>query len=75
MQPLHHISIICQKNENFIFVFDLREYSKVPTRCACTFINFEKKFPPAQPYFGLHVFCFSEKIPPARLFCPAPLMF
>ena len=23
---------------------------------ACTFINFEKKFPPAQPYFGLHIY-------------------
>ena len=22
---------------------------------SCTFINFEKKFPPALPYFGLHV--------------------
>ena len=30
-------------------------YSSVPNRRACTFINFEKKFPPARPYFGLHV--------------------
>ena len=34
------------------------EYSSVPNRRACTFINFEKKFPPAQPYLGLHVYCF-----------------
>ena len=31
-------------------------YSSVPNRRACTFINFEKKFPPARPYFGLHVY-------------------
>ena len=31
-------------------------YSSVPNRRACMFINFEKKFPPAWPYFGLHVY-------------------
>ena len=31
-------------------------YSSVLNRLACTFIDFEKKFPPAQPYFGLHVY-------------------
>ena len=34
------------------------DYSSVPNKRACTFINFEKKFPPAQPYLGLHVYCF-----------------
>ena len=34
------------------------EYSSVPNRHACTFINFEKKIPIAQPYLGLHVYCF-----------------
>ena len=43
-------------------------YSSVPNRRACTFINFEKKFPPARPYLGLHVYCFWKKNPPARLF-------
>ena len=38
------------------------EYSSVPNRRACTFIDFEKKFPPARPYFGLHVYCLGEKI-------------
>ena len=28
------------------------------------FFNFEKKFPPARPYLGLHVYCFLEKNPP-----------
>ena len=32
------------------------DYSSVPNKRACTFINFEKKFPPAQPYLGLHVY-------------------
>ena len=45
-------------------------YSSVPNRRACTFINFEKKFPPARPYFGLYVYWFWENIPPARLFHP-----
>ena len=45
-------------------------YSSVPNRRACTFINFEKIFPPARSYFGLHVYWFWEKIPPARLFHP-----
>ena len=56
-------------------------YSSVPNRRACTFINFEEKIPPALPYFGLHVYCFWEKNPPARLFscisigiCPANLL-
>ena len=31
-------------------------YSSVPNRSACTFINFEKKIPPARPYLGLHVY-------------------
>ena len=39
-------------------------YSTVPNRRACTFINFDKKFSPAQPYFGLHVYWFWEKISP-----------
>ena len=39
-------------------------YSSVPNRCACMFINFEKKFPPAWPYFGLQVYWFCEKNPP-----------
>ena len=30
-------------------------YSSVRNRRACTFINFEKKIPPAWPYLGLHV--------------------
>ena len=34
------------------------KYSSVPNRRACTFINFEKKFPPARPYLGLHVYYF-----------------
>ena len=57
------------------------KYSSVPNRSACSFINFENKFPPARPYFGLHVYCFWEKNPPARLFscmciviCPARLL-
>ena len=33
-------------------------YSSVPNRRACRIINFEKKFPSARPYFGLHVYCF-----------------
>ena len=40
------------------------KYSSVPNRRACMFINFEKKIPPARPYFGLHVYWFWEKIPP-----------
>ena len=31
------------------------KYSSVPNRRACTFINFEEKFPPAWPYLALHV--------------------
>ena len=56
-------------------------YSSVPNRRACTFINFEEKIPPARPYLALHVYCFWEKNPPARLFfyvckgiCPARLL-
>ena len=56
-------------------------YSSRPNRRACTFINFEKKIPPARPYFGLHVYCFGEEKKPARLFssmcigiCPARLL-
>ena len=45
------------------FMFDIA-YSSVPNRHACTFINFEKKIPPARPYFGLHVYWFWEKVPP-----------
>ena len=37
-------------------------YSSVPNRRACTFINSEKKFPPARSYFGLHVYWFLEKV-------------
>ena len=40
------------------------EYSSVPNRRACTFIDFEEKIPPARPYFGLHVFGFWEKVSP-----------
>ena len=40
------------------------EYSSVPNRRACTFIDFEKKIPPARSYFGLHVYWFSRKFPP-----------
>ena len=29
----------------------------------CTFINFEKKFPPARSYFGLHVYWFWDNFP------------
>ena len=39
-------------------------YSSVPNRRACTFINFEKKFPSAWSYFGLHIYWFRKKIPP-----------
>ena len=39
-------------------------YSSVPNRRACMFINFDKKFPPARSYFGLHVYWFWEKFPP-----------
>ena len=45
-------------------------YSSVPNRHAYTFINFEKKHSPARPYFGLHIYWFGEKIPPACLFYP-----
>ena len=58
-------------NKLIQWVYDIsNKYSSVPNRRACTFINFEKKFPPARPYFGLHVYWFWEKIPPARLFHP-----
>jgi hypothetical protein len=30
---------------------------------ACTFINFEKKFPPARSYLGLHVYWFWNNFP------------
>ena len=33
---------------------EILAYSSVPNRRACTFINFEKKIPPALSYFGLH---------------------
>ena len=32
------------------------QYSSVPNRSAGTFIVFKEKFPPAQSYFGLHVY-------------------
>ena len=35
---------------------------------------FEKKFPPARSYFGLHVYWFWEKFPPARIFHLARLL-
>ena len=36
----------------------------------------KKKFPPARLYFGLHIYYFFQKIfLPARLLCPARLMF
>ena len=40
------------KYKQFIII----TYSSVPNRRACTFINFEKKIPPARPYLGLHVY-------------------
>ena len=40
------------------------KYSSVLNRRACTFINFKKQFPPARPYFGLHIYWFWRKIPP-----------
>ena len=48
-------------------------YSSVLNRCACTFIDFEKKIPPARPYLGLHVKYFLRIFPPARLFRPTRL--
>ena len=42
-------------------------YSSVPNRRACMCFNFEKKYFPAWPYFGLHVYWFGEKILPARV--------
>ena len=39
-------------------------YSSVPNRRACTFINFERKIPPARSYFGLHDYWFWDKGPP-----------
>ena len=51
------------------FLFDLEfrlfgclAYSSVPNRRACTFNNFEQKFPPARPYLGLHVYLGQIKI-------------
>ena len=38
--------------------------SSIPNRRACTFIDFEKKSPPAWSYSGLHVYWFWEKNPP-----------
>ena len=77
----HNIIIICSTNlelgviwyiiSAIIFWFHL--YSSVPKRRACTFINFGKKIHPARPYFGLHVYWFWEKIPPALLFRTARL--
>ena len=67
---------LSSKSSNLWYV-----YSSVPNRRACTFINFEEKIPPARPYLALHVYCFWEKNPPARLFfcvykgiCPARLL-
>ena len=57
--PRSILSFVCILSFRMLFV-----YSSVPNRSACTFINFEKKFPPAQPYFGLHVYWFWERIPP-----------
>ena len=42
-------------------------YSSMAKRRVWTFINFEIKIPPAQPYFGLHVYCFWEKKSPCTL--------
>ena len=40
------------------------EYSSVRISRACTFINFDKKIPPARPFSGPHIYLFWEKIPP-----------
>ena len=85
VQPRFHLKSILSKSllvdcESWIwfFLFSIvsitTAYSSVPNRRACMFINFEKKFPPAQPYLGLHVYWFWEKIPPARLFHPARVL-
>ena len=42
--------------EKLLRIRPLREYSSVPNRRACMFINFEQKIPPARPYLGLHVY-------------------
>ena len=54
--PLHSLILVC----TFLDVekkFHLHIYSilHVYWYLSCMFINFEKKFPPARPYFGLHV--------------------
>ena len=51
------------------------DYSSVPNRRACTFINFERK---KSTLHGLILVCtfidFEKKFPPARLFHPARLL-
>ena len=47
-----------RRNSNFQVRIN---YSSVPNRSACTFINFEEQFPPARSYLGLHVYWFWEK--------------
>ena len=40
----------------FCYIIFFLTYSSVPNRCACMFINFEEKIPPARPYLALHVY-------------------
>ena len=44
--------------EGTLYILEPKDlsYCSVPKRRACTFINFEKKIPPASSYFGLHVY-------------------
>ena len=56
------ILLVSRAFQSLILFLTPQSYSSVPNRRACTFINFEKKFPPARPYFGLHVYSL-KKIP------------
>ena len=60
----HHTRSISLPKPQRFATFGFLKYSSVPNRRACTFINFEKKIPPARSYFGLHVYWFWEKVPP-----------
>ena len=70
LTPSQFYSNFCPKFElihsvySVLPILHLLNYSSVPNRGACTFINFEKKFPPARSYFGLHVYWFWENFPP-----------
>ena len=55
--------------------FYVHTYSSVPNRCACMFINFEKKIPPSWYYLGLHIYLFWEKVNPLHVYSiPASLL-